>query len=67
MLFLEQKEYTGKEYYQEVQIVMDDNIITANETAAVEFAYYIFKLLKIDSEEEIEKWYRNFKYGAVSQ
>ena len=39
--------------------------ITANETAAVEFAYEIFKLLQVDSEEEMAQWLDNFKYGAV--
>jgi len=65
--FLEQPEYTGKDLYQNAQVVFDGNIITANETAAVEFAYRIFKLLEIDSEEELDLWYRNFRYGAVSQ
>ena len=36
-------------------MVSDKGFITANETAAVEFAYEIFKMLKVDSEEEIEQ------------
>lgn len=65
--FLEQKEYgyTGEQLYEEKQLVIDGGIITANETAAVEFAYEIFKLLKIDSDEELASWYDNFSNGAV--
>lgn len=64
-LFLEQPGYSGGHLYQEKQVVVDRNIITANETAAVEFAYEIFKILKVDTAEEIEKWYDNFQNGAV--
>ena len=67
--FLEQKQYgyTGEALYQEKQVVLDGGFITANETAAVEFAYTIFKLLKIDTDEEIEEWYENFSKGSVRQ
>lgn len=64
-LFKEQEKYTGEKLYVEAQLVVDQGIITANETAAVEFAYNVFKMLKIDSDEEIEEWYDNFKNGAV--
>lgn len=64
-LFHSQEGYTGSDLYIPAQVVMDHGIITANETAAVEFAYHIFKLLKVDSDEEIEQWYDNFKNGAV--
>ncbi|MGL4762264.1 MAG: DJ-1/PfpI family protein [Sarcina sp.] len=64
-LFKKQKEYKGEQFYINEQVVIDNNIITANETAAVQFAYEIFKILKIDSEEEIEQWYDNFKNGAI--
>lgn len=64
-LFQEQKEYRGKDFYIHEQVVVDNQVITANETAAVQFAYEIFKLLKIDSDEEIEEWYDNFKNGAI--
>ena len=43
----------------------DGGFITDNETAAVEFSYEIFKLLKVDSDEEMSQWFDNFKYGAV--
>lgn len=64
-LFKEQKKYKGEEFYLHEQLVIDNQVITANETAAVQFAYEIFKLLKIDSDEEIEEWYDNFKNGAI--
>ncbi|MBP1756891.1 MAG: ThiJ/PfpI domain protein [Firmicutes bacterium] len=63
--FLSQERYTGENLYIPAQVVVDGGIITANETAAVEFAYHIFKILKIDSDEEIEQWYDNFKNGAI--
>ena len=34
--------------------------MTANETAAVEFAYEIMNLLNIDSQEERDEWYKEF-------
>lgn len=64
-LFQQQKEYKGEAFYIPAQIVIDNKIITANETAAVEFAYEIFKILKIDSDEELVQWYDNFKNGAI--
>ena len=64
-LFQQQKEYRGEAFYVHKQVVVDHQVITANETAAVQFAYEIFKMLKVDSEEEIEEWYDNFKNGAV--
>ena len=57
--------YKGHEYYVPAQIVVDKGFITANETAAVDFAYNIFKILKIDTDEEIELWYDKFKNGMV--
>ncbi|MBL4937865.1 glutamine amidotransferase [Clostridium sp. YIM B02515] len=64
-LFLNQKNYSGQSFYVPAQVVADGGFITANETAAVEFAYNIFKTVKVDSDEEIEQWYDNFKNGAV--
>lgn len=64
-LFLSQKNYSGQSFYVQAQVVVDEGFITANETAAVEFAYNIFKELKVDGDEEIEQWYDNFKNGAI--
>lgn len=63
--FQSANEYKGEKLYIPAQVVVDKGIITANETAAVEFAYEIFKILKIDSDEEMNQWYDNFKNGAV--
>lgn len=59
------KGYEGEELYLPAQVVFDKGFITANETAAVEFAYEIFKLLKVDSDEEMSQWFDNFQNGAV--
>ncbi|MEG0671736.1 DJ-1/PfpI family protein [Clostridium sp.] len=64
-LFKQQKEYRGESFYINQQVVVANEVITANETAAVQFAYEIFKILGIDSDEEIEQWYDNFKNGAI--
>jgi putative intracellular protease/amidase len=64
-LFQKQEGYRGEAFYIPAQVVVDNKVITANETAAVEFAYEIFKILKIDSDEEMEQWYDNFKNGAI--
>lgn len=64
-VFQSQTGYGGESMYVCAQVVVDDGIITANETASVAFAYELFKLLKIDSESEMAQWYDNFKNGAV--
>lgn len=64
-LFQSEQGYNGQDYYVPAQVVVDKGFITANETASVEFAYEIFKLLKLDDAQEIESWYDNFKNGAI--
>lgn len=64
-LFKSQKGYAGQSLYITSQVVVDGGFITANETAAVEFAYEIFKLLNVDTDEEMAQWYDNFKNGAI--
>ena len=64
-LFQSQSGYHGQSLYIPAQTVVDGGFITANETAAVEFAYEIFKILKVDSDVEMANWYDNFKYGAI--
>ncbi|MEG0294172.1 MULTISPECIES: DJ-1/PfpI family protein [Enterococcus] len=59
------KGYTGEEHYVQAQVVVDQGFITANETAAVAFAYEIFKILAVDSEEEMAEWFDNFIHGAI--
>lgn len=64
-LFQSQKGYHGEALYCPAQVVVDGGFITANETAAVEFAYEIFKMLKANSEEGLAQWYDNFRNGAI--
>lgn len=64
-LFQSQNGYCGQSLYIPAQVVVDGGFITANETAAVEFAYEIFKTLKVDSDDEMAEWYDNFKNGAI--
>lgn len=64
-LFKSAKGYKGESLYISAQVVVDGGFITANETAAVEFAYEIFKILKVDSDEEMSQWFDNFKNGAI--
>ncbi|MDK2584561.1 DJ-1/PfpI family protein [Romboutsia sedimentorum] len=64
-LFQQQREYKGEAFYINEQVVVDNQVITANETASVQFAYEIFKILEVDSNEELEQWYDNFKNGAI--
>lgn len=59
--------YNGHAFFQPSQVVVDNGFITANETASVEFAYELYKILEIDEPSEIEWWYDNFKNGAVRQ
>lgn len=63
--FKEFKDYQGELLFVEAQVVRDGNVITANETAAVEFAYEIYKLLEIDTLDAIEDWYDNFENGFI--
>lgn len=64
-LFRSVPEYTGEALYVAAQVVVSGGFITANETAAVEFAYEIFKMLRVDNDEELEEWYDNFRNGAI--
>lgn len=64
-LFQSQKGYTGQSLYVPAQVVVDGGFITANETAAVAFAYEIFKMLQMNSEDALANWYDNFQNGAV--
>lgn len=48
-------------------MVRDKNIITANETAAIEFAYKIYQVLEIDESKELEDGYDYFKNGLVRE
>lgn len=57
--------YTGHEHFSVSQVVNDGGFITANETAALEFAREIFKTLNTDTDEEISSWYDRHKQGLA--
>jgi len=55
--------YANPEMYQQKQAVSDKNIVTANGTAALEFAKELLMLLGNDTPERIEMYYRFNKRG----
>lgn len=55
--------YTGEEKYIMQQAVRDDNIITANGTAALEFAKEVMIALQVAPESKILEWYNFHKLG----
>ncbi|MDM8536013.1 type 1 glutamine amidotransferase family protein [Desulfobacterales bacterium HSG17] len=59
--------YKGEKKYQSDLAVVDENIITANGIAPIEFAREIFKNVNLKSEKEIEKWFQLFKNGIWSE
>ena len=59
--------YRGDKMYQNVLAFTDENIITANGIAPIEFAREIFKTIDLYSEERIEKWFQLFKNGVWSE
>ena len=63
--FQEDTGYNGQDCYVSAQVVVDKGIITANETAAIEFARAIFVMLKIYDDEALDGWYDYFKGGMV--
>jgi len=62
-LMQEQPGYKGALFYIEAQVVTDDGFITANETAAVEFAYEIIRALALMPEEQSSDWLHDYRDG----
>lgn len=58
--------YRGEPHFLERQAVCDSNIITANGTAALEFAREILRLLMALPEAVISEWYTGHKDGFYS-
>lgn len=58
------KAYTGEAQYLKKQAVSDKNIITANGTAALEFAKEVMLTLKAAPENKIIEWYNFHKLGC---
>jgi len=57
--------YGGQGHFVSAQLVNDGGFITANETAALEFAREILQTLKVGTNEEIDAWYDSFKNGMI--
>ncbi|MCI8360523.1 MAG: glutamine amidotransferase [Clostridiales bacterium] len=55
--------YTGEANYIARQAICDKNVITANGTAALEFAKEILLTLNVADEETIADWYNFHKLG----
>lgn len=58
--------YTNLNGYVHAQAVSDNNIVTANGSAALEFAKELLLLLKNDTLERIEMYYQLNKQGFCS-
>ncbi|WKV11145.1 type 1 glutamine amidotransferase family protein [Marivirga harenae] len=58
--------YKGDENYQNTLSVTDDNIITANGIAPIEFSKHVFEFIEL-YESSIEKWFQLFKNGIWSE
>jgi len=57
--------YNGQEQFILAQSMNDKGFITANATAALEFAREILRTLKVYTNEEIDSWYEQFKHGMI--
>lgn len=57
-------QYTGEDNYMLKQAVRDRNIITANGTAALEFAKEVLLALNAAPEDKIIEWYNFHKLGC---
>lgn len=55
--------YTGEAKYIAKQAVSDKNVITANGTAALEFAKEVLLALNIADKDKILDWYNFHKLG----
>jgi putative intracellular protease/amidase len=64
--YLQATNYRGAALYQNQSVVTAGNLITANSTAPLEFAYHIFKKLDLYDAEILEAWYGLFKTGDAS-
>lgn len=59
------KAYTNAANYINAQAVSDQNIVTANGSAHLEFAYEMLRLLQNDDPKEIEMYQTFYKMGLV--
>lgn len=55
--------YTNEQDFIHRQAVIDNNVITANGTATLEFAQEVLRALSVATEEQIKGWYDFYKLG----
>jgi putative intracellular protease/amidase len=58
--YLQALGYRGEAFYQDQLVVTDGDLITANATAPVDFAYHILNKLQVHSPRVIDAWYGLF-------
>lgn len=61
--YLQATNYRGAALYQNQPVVIGGNVITANSTAPLEFAYHIFKKLDLYEPPILEAWWRDRASG----
>ena len=60
-------QYCGEQHYVNSWAVTDNNIITANGVAPIEFAREIFKKIALYEAADLEKWFQLFKNGIWTE
>jgi putative intracellular protease/amidase len=65
--YLKATRYRGSSLYRNIPAIADGNLITASGTAPIDFAYQIFAMLEVYSEEALNAWYALFRYGDASK
>src|SRR5258708_6643543 len=58
--YLQALGYHGEAFYQDQLVVTDGDLITANATAPVDFAYHILNKLQVHSPRVLDAWYGLF-------
>lgn len=59
--------YKGTPHFIEKQVVSANGFITANGTAAIEFAKAVFEYLNVMPKDELDGWYQMFKTGYYKE
>jgi len=59
--------YKGQEHFLVAQVINDGGFITANDTAALEFAREILLTLAPDEEDDINSWCERHKHGLAKK
>lgn len=57
--------YKGQSRYKQQPVVRDQQIVTANGAAMIDFAYTVFEELQIMPKDELEKWSKLYKSAGM--